>query len=873
MNCDADADVGGDRASFHEPPTSFSSALSFQPMASLPSKPKTADTLSSFHGSRRESTDAGSQNGAESRDEGSAARSQTPSLLRSLNAVIASAAARDAAAISIAVAMAADKGATKPKATKAKTSSESHRQKSIGGISKADGEKNKGSEIVADVPAASSASAVVAATARVVPLRPARNLRTIAHEPKKKNEQATATTAAVRNRDGDHGSKGAPHRPTAPGRSEGTKKRMRVTTNTANASPNGTKLLSRQNGALPCSPPARRTGFRGGLAEISSTEELVSGTMEKVKRRASAVETNKETATTTEEFSSEGDALGAPTGMELIPGFEDTIDSPFMTALLQSSNAQSGAVPANDFAEGDASEKQKTGWEKEESKDGGGVDVSLDLAESLLERCNTQPSDTTDFSKVCQAPGHVHQQQTSLLESLGLGAADLLISGASCTIDGPDVAWGLAEECEEDDGQLTKMSKALAMPKTESVDEMPSPPPPSSLDVVPESSTVSEPGSQRVTTDSSYAEKCNRRKQRKGGPAATAATAATPAVSLISSERMAGDVTQAATSEEQKSNETSNVRTRSSTRKQQVESPDITSATTLVRTARERAKEEAQTSVTDKETSEAIVQRRRRGSGATGVLKGLQVSGAGVAATIPDVKSHSSLVLNMTQEVTDTVEGVCRHLAAPVSCAKPSTAGVTPNLSGSSCVTERVSDTEIKGTKVDEREWRSMALPLQKKLPTPSLTSPSKGEVPGGAMDKASDAVSTGGDSGSFAAPATQVSCMVSRSLPRKVALQFAPRDDFTEQKLSEQGYRPLQKLTAPVCAVFSLAMTSYYVKSNLTDKALLTISSKPWCSLNDGESRCRRGTRDRPLFLGSVLTIKYGAGQLLLQSVCFMTE
>lgn len=37
------------------------------------------------------------------------------------------------------------------------------------------------------------------------------------------------------------------------------------------------------------------------------------------------------------------------------------------------------------------------------------------------------------------------------------------------------------------------------------------------------------------------------------------------------------------------------------------------------------------------------------------------------------------------------------------------------------------------------------------------------------------------------------------RQLPRKVSLRFSPRDESTEGKVSERGYLPFQKLTAPV--------------------------------------------------------------------------
>lgn len=103
-------------------------------------------------------------------------------------------------------------------------------------------------------------------------------------------------------------------------------------------------------------------------------------------------------------------AVDLPPGMELIPGFEDTIDSHFMTALLEKDSGH--GAPSSAFASSAGADVGGGG--NEDGGEKGGDDASgrdpgasLGLTAELLLGCDSQPSTGEAKGAAEQAPGGV----------------------------------------------------------------------------------------------------------------------------------------------------------------------------------------------------------------------------------------------------------------------------------------------------------------------------------------------------------------------------------------------------------------------------------------------------------------------------------
>lgn len=350
--------------------------LSFQASASLAPETKSADpSAAAAGGVRQDGAATGVEGGGGSCETEDRDVEKAPSLLQSLGAVISSTAARHAAAAAEAATL-AEEGASETKSPRTKTASESKR----GACDTKDSDTGTGSGSVgvvgvADAGDASAAGGGVASSGQ-------RKGRTPSQDSSKGGQgmggPADAAAAAAAGEVTSPSLDSVQDEGLVPGDRRKVrpadwmqveprrKRRRRVTAaaiGTAPTTASGTKPAAQQRLPPSCSQPEARgpVGVADGspAMEGSSSDRMSDMSVENAGADAGVM------------VGSAGDGIaGVPGGLELIPGFEDTIDSHFMTALLQGSDIQSCAVAAD--AGRDAARKDSEG----------GANVSVGLAEA-----------------------------------------------------------------------------------------------------------------------------------------------------------------------------------------------------------------------------------------------------------------------------------------------------------------------------------------------------------------------------------------------------------------------------------------------------------------------------------------------------------
>lgn len=446
-------------------------------------------------------------------------------------------------------------------------------------------------------------------------------------------------------------------------------------------------------------------------------------------------------------------AAGIPAGMELIPGFEDTIDSHFMAALLQDdADSQAGA------AEG--VKKGASGGDGGEN-DGCGIDLSLGLAETPLNGCDAPPTAAAASSVAASADGGPSALPEEKLgvspESMGLAQeereghrqGDSSVDGPSTTSDGLEAAWRSDEEEGEVGGATpspvqppsSPAAPAEAAAASESVSPLPPSPPP----LPPQPLSAAEPPLPTATVAAAAAAAPPPLPSPRLPPSVTPPVTAPACVAASGAEKK-GSSRVTKRSGRKRENEEDNEQEEEKEKEEEKKEPcnrNPAAAPTLHKTARERRREAAAAATAEAEKKAAPVTASTRAGNAVE---------EGTGEPCPDVAASDRTVCG--------------------------------GLSGA----------DGKGGGVDGGLSAEGAAPLQEA----ATASPSSlgMEAPGGVLD---EAVFDAGPSVSDweLPPAAEP-----RTLPRKVSLRFVPRDQATKDRVAERGYLPFQKLTAPVSGI-----------------------------------------------------------------------
>lgn len=431
------------------PPLSFEASASLPPelkgaiggAVSLSRQPSLQNTPAG--GEQRkvgaERAGVGGERHGRSTDRGSPSQAAMPSLLQSLDAVITSAAARDAARAALAAEAAAngteESGAETPKAMSNRVKPGTR----AAGGGGADGTNTK----ITDPEASSSSSnrnvaGDAAGVGKVVSARPQEGREMTVVEAVGAGTMARPMPSdSCQRGSGDSGRtrlKGAPscsgNSSSESSRGSGVQKRKRGPS---------AGVAREQLGAPPCRPPTRRTSIR----EASRSGEALA-----VDGRARA------------ETTSAGDNVSivvaggtsVPAGLELIPGFEDTIDSAFMTALLEGSDSLPGAsfpATANGFH---ARDEGGEGEGKVEENAGQSSRQPSSLADALRKARDTQ-------SRKGEAAAGGRQRQHDRTDLASEGFSCDLGGGSAVVKAGCDRSGIVANQSDcPDDGALTSVT-------------------------------------------------------------------------------------------------------------------------------------------------------------------------------------------------------------------------------------------------------------------------------------------------------------------------------------------------------------------------------------------------------------------------------
>eukprot|EP00752_Nemacystus_decipiens_P011920 g10570.t1 len=766
---DSDASFQGGSASMLFPP----SAASFQAMASLPPEPdSTAISAAGAVPSRGVSSSrrdvVGSAGGGAGAGAGGSGGSKegevksplvpppvrkSPSLKQSLDAAIVSATARDAANAAAAAATAGstaaagmEKAAAKPK------SSARPRRRSSGGGGRGRGGGRGG---VSNKPKASGGSSVDAGagagagasgTPRVdAARRPARNLRRPRQESNKKSELAAATAAApgVPSLSGDVlGSSRRGEAASNPMRGGAAKQAQSTTATTSAAaagtaddggpSGGGTSTASArpQRGGSPCRPPPRRTSLQASPADKGGKGD-------------------------------QGTEMGLPAGMELIPGFEDTIDSHFMTALLQKSPGAQSGDPVSAFASADGHGLETPGGGRGDgSSGGGGIDFGVDpngslgFTAGLLLGSDTQPGAAPATAGTADAANQGHSTRALAQappKARGNGAALPNLGGvprASTARRESGVAAPSPPAKARTDGATTAVAappSLSSLPTTESCGLVSSTTAAVAAPVV--------PFSPRVTLST---------RPLPGAPAAIGSTATVSAPlgatgSLTTATGACATKCDNGTKlPERRANDPPRI-----TIGQEQQQPEANTKTPPAAASAESATPSRQAQKTAKAAE---------GEGET---------------RSPPASAEPSPANGASDEVQVDV-GTEHPAPAGPAFAQPASLGM-----------------RIPTTYGQPQAMLMTGPPRPLLLPRPPP--PPLMMFPGGAFQHAFAPVATAGvGGGGFSFPTAPLAVRTpapapSRPLPRKVSLRFSPRDASSEEKLSKHGYIPFQKLTAPL--------------------------------------------------------------------------
>ncbi|CAM9586145.1 unnamed protein product [Ectocarpus sp. 6 AP-2014] len=508
--------------------------------------------------------------------------------------------------------------------------------------------------------------------------------------------------------------------------------------------------------------------------------------------------------------------VSLPAGMELIPGFEDTIDSHFMTALLQrGSDTQPGvsSASASAFASAEsqvlAANNGGGGGPGGEEVVGFGSDpgLSLGFPDALLLVCDTQPSEL-NAAAAMDAKGTPENHSESAVRVARKAAADdgASADGAGVSIT-RDAGGGAAPSLPPPPGQASPppllptgdiVSPAAAAVAAAAAGATSSPlrssrhPACSSPAAASHPSSVSSSAAP-VAAESGFV------------AAAAAAAAAAPAAASPCGESPTTRVELAAASDPGSAK-------RSTIRK--TDKPKLTATT-------------ATTATTAAAAATTAAAPRRASSGAPPAEEeASQLAGARAVEPASTMKATKTLPREKAMEPQQEGAGAVPASALPRASggAARGRVGATVDEAGAATPTTlaepALQTPAVRRDEVTDRSKQPQAATQQQAKPAPQPLPPSPPSRPPAAVVPSSagssfsgnaavvtERMGMGGFVGKPAGPARPAAVAAEavrgrsppRQLPRKVSLRFSPRDESTESKVSERGYLPFQKLTAPL--------------------------------------------------------------------------
>ncbi|CAM9553150.1 unnamed protein product [Ectocarpus sp. 4 AP-2014] len=494
--------------------------------------------------------------------------------------------------------------------------------------------------------------------------------------------------------------------------------------------------------------------------------------------------------------------VSLPAGMELIPGFEDTIDSHFMTALLQrGSDTQPGVSSASASAFASA-ESQVLAANNGGGAGPGGEEVvgfgsdaglSLGFPDALLLGCDTQPSEL-NAAAAADAKGTPGSHSESAVPVVRKAAAD---DGASADGAGVSIArdagGGAAPSLPPPPGQASPppllpvgdiLSPAAAAVAAAAAGATSSSLRSSRHPACSSPAAASHPSSVSSSAAAVAAE---------SGVTAAAAAAASPAAASPCGESPKPRVELATASDPA-------VAKLSTGRK--TDKPKRTATTTTT------------TTTTAAAAATAAAAPRRASSGAPpGEEKAAQLADARTVEPAGTTKTTKTLPKEKVMEPQQEGTGV-----VPASALPRASGGAARGRVGAA-VDEAMQTPTVRRDEVTDRSKQPQAathpqakpapppLPPSPPPPPPAVVPSSAGSSFSGNSTVVTEGMGTGGVVGQPAGPSRPPAAAAAavrgrsppRQLPRKVSLRFSPRDESTEGKVSERGYLPFQKLTAPL--------------------------------------------------------------------------
>lgn len=533
-------------------------------------------------------------------------------------------------------------------------------------------------------------------------------------------------------------------------------------------------------------PPSVKRGASSDVAELEADLEAeLEAELESELEAESKGELDVEPAT-------RDCAAVMPAGMELIPGFEDTIDSHFMAALLQG-DATSQPRAAKGV------EKGASGGGGEGEDDGCGVGFPLDPAQTPLKGFDASPAAAASDVAGAALGGPTASPGEELglsPESVGLakkeregdGQGGSSVDGPSITSDGLEAAW----RSDDEEGEVVGATPSPAQPPPSPVApaesaaaapaaaaESPSPSLPSPPPLPPQPLSVTEPPLPTAAVAAAAASPSLLSPQplppqplsAAEPPLPTAAVAASAAPPLPPpSLRLAPSMTPPVitpacdTDLGAEKESSSRVIERGERKRENQEDEEEeekeprkrnpAAAPTPHKTARERAREEA-AAVGKKKAAPVTASTRAENAAEQGVR---------------------TMFLAEPKDRAELTGEPCPDVAVNHRTARSRLGGA---------------DGKVEGGGGTSRPEGGASLPEAAMAPS-SFSVPGV-EVPGGVLNEA--AFDAGASVNDWELP----SAAEPRTLPRKVSLRFVPRDQVTKDRVAERDYLPFQKLKAPV--------------------------------------------------------------------------
>ncbi|CAB1099526.1 unnamed protein product [Ectocarpus sp. CCAP 1310/34] len=493
-------------------------------------------------------------------------------------------------------------------------------------------------------------------------------------------------------------------------------------------------------------------------------------------------------------------------GMELIPGFEDTIDSHFMTALLQRgsdtqpgvssasvsasafASAESQVLAANNGGGGDPGGEEVVGF-------GSNPELSLGFLDALLVGYDTQPSEL-NAADAADAKGTPGNSSESAVPVVLKAAAD---DGGSA--DGAGVS--IARDAGGD-----------AAPSL--------PPPPGQASAPPLLPTrdILCPAAVAVAAAAAGATLSSFRSSRHPARSSPAAASHPSSVSLSAAPVAGGSGVAAAAAAVAASPAAASPCGESRTTRVELATasdPGVAKLSTRRKTDKPKRTATATvtvTAITAAAAATAAAAPRRASSDAPpGEEKAAQLADPRAVEPASTIQTTKTLPKEKAMEPQQEGAG-----AVPASALPRASAGTTRGRVGAA-VDEAMQTPAVRRDEVTDRSKQPQAatqpqakpapppLPPLPPPPPPPVVPSRTGSSFSGNAAVVTEGMGTGGfvgqPAGSARPPPVAAEAVRGRSpprqLPRKVSLRFSPRDESTEGKVSEHGYLPFQKLTAPL--------------------------------------------------------------------------